>query len=70
MALIERFPGEKPVVPESMLGHLPFYPRHLVDHQTLLGISKEAVGSQSGTGYKNIHSLEAYYPFYIYLASQ
>jgi hypothetical protein len=27
----------------NMLGYLPFYPRHLVDHQTLSSISKESV---------------------------
>jgi hypothetical protein len=60
---------KKPVVLEYMLGRLPSYPRHLVDHQTLLSISKETVGGQSEMDYGNIYPLKAYYPFYIYRAS-
>lgn len=41
MAFMEGFSSEKLVVLEHMRGHIPFHPRHLVDHQTLLSIPKE-----------------------------
>jgi hypothetical protein len=53
MAFMEGVPSEEPVALKYMLGYFPFYPRHLVGHQTLLRISKETVGGTGETGYEN-----------------